>query len=104
MEKGTALPKETRDYVVRINAILGGKDDGTAIFSAKLTRPDGSDVLIDPLAVVAVRAALPGEYGPDVRSVIRLGGRQTQGVREALAELGLNPLMIDAFRNRADPA
>ena len=87
MEKGTALPKETRDYVVRINAILGGKDDGTSIFSARLTRPDGTDVMIDPLAVVAVRAALPGEYGPDVRSVIRLGGRQTQGVREELADV-----------------
>jgi len=87
MQKGTALPKETRDYVVRINAILGGKDDGTSIFSTKLTRPDGSDVLIDPLAVVSVRAALPGEYGPDVRSVIRLGGRQTQGVREELADV-----------------
>ena len=87
LQKGAALPKETRDYVVRINAILGGKDDGTAIFSAKLTRPDGSDVLVDPLAVVAVRAALPGEYAPDVRSVIRLGGRQTQGVREELADV-----------------
>ena len=39
-------------------------------------------MLVDPLAVVAVRAALPGEYGPDVQSVIRLGGRLTQGVRE----------------------
>ena len=87
LQKGAVLPQETRDYVVRINAILGGKDDGTAIFSAKLTRPDGSNVLIDPLAVVAVRAALPGEYGPDVRSVIRLGGRQTQGVREEPADV-----------------
>ena len=87
LEKGRTLPKETRDYIVRINAILGGKDDGTSIFSAKLTRPDGGDVLIDPLAVVSVRAALAGEYGPDVRSVIRLGGRQTQGVREELADV-----------------
>ena len=31
---------------------------------------------------MAVRAALPGEYGPDVQSMIRLGARQTQGVRE----------------------
>ncbi len=84
MLKGRVLPKETRDYVVRINAILGGKDDGTSIFAAKLTRPDGSDILVDPLAVVAVRAALPGEYAGDVQSVIRLGGRQTQGVREDL--------------------
>ena len=87
LEKGRTLPKETRDYIVRINAILGGKDDGTSIFSAKLTRPEGGDVLIDPLAVVSVRAALAGEYGPDVRSVIRLGGRQTQGVREELADV-----------------
>ncbi len=82
MQKGNPLPKETRDYIVRISAILGGKDDGTAIFAAKLTRPDGSEVLVDPLAVMAVRAVLPGEYGPDVQSVIRLGGRMTQGVRE----------------------
>jgi hypothetical protein len=84
MQKGRALPKETRDYVVRINAILGGKDDGTSIFAAKLTRPDGSEILVDPLAVMAVRAALPGEYAGDVQSVIRLGARQTQGVREDL--------------------
>ena len=82
LTKGAPLPEETRAYVVRINAILGGKDDGTSIFAAPLTRPDGSRVLVDPLAVVAVRAALPGEYGPDVQSVIRLGGRLTQGVRE----------------------
>ena len=48
MQKGNPLPKETRDYVVRINAILGGKDDGTSIFAAKLTRPDGSEILVDP--------------------------------------------------------
>jgi soluble lytic murein transglycosylase-like protein len=82
MVKGRPLPQETRAYVVRINAILGGKDDGTAIFAAPLTRPDGSQVLVDPLAVVAVRAVLPGEYAPEVQSVIRLGGRLTQGVRE----------------------
>lgn len=84
MQKGNPLPKETRDYIVRINAILGGADDGTSIFAARLTRPDGSEVLVDPLAVMAVRAVLPGEYGPDVKSVIRLGARQTQGVREDL--------------------
>ena len=71
-----------RGPTVGANSRRAGKDDGTAIFAAKLTRPDGSDVLVDPLAVVAVRAALPGEYGGDVQSVIRLGGRQTQGVRE----------------------
>lgn len=79
---GMALPEETRAYVVRINAILGDKDDGTSIFAAPLTRPDGNQVLVDPLAVITVRAVLPGEYVPNVQSVIRLGGRQAQGVRE----------------------
>ncbi len=37
---------------------------------------------MDPLAVITVRAVLPGEYVPNVQSVIRLGGRQAQGVRE----------------------
>lgn len=42
---------------------------------------------------------------PDQLNGYKLAGRSqnTGRVREALAELGLNPLMIDAFRNRADP-
>ena len=43
---------------------------------------------------------------PDQLNGYRLAGRalDTGRVREALGELGLNPLMVDAFRNRAGPA
>jgi len=43
---------------------------------------------------------------PDQLNGHRLAGRAKDAarVREALGELGLNPLMIDAFRNRAEPA
>ena len=43
---------------------------------------------------------------PDQLNGYRLAGRaqDTGRVREALGELGLNPLLVDAFRNRADTA
>lgn len=43
---------------------------------------------------------------PDKLNGHRLAGRasDTRRVREALSELGLNPLMVEAFRNRADSA
>ena len=87
LAQGTPLPDETRAYVERIDVILNGSGgrDGTTINAVKLTRPDGSTVLIDPLVVRAVRAALPGEYAPEVQSVVRIGERLTQGVREDLA-------------------
>ena len=50
------LPTETRLYMAGINKILGGGADGVLINSAKLTRPDGTTVLIDPIAVNAIRA------------------------------------------------
>jgi hypothetical protein len=83
---GQALPAETNAYVRNIASILstgamlrhGGKAD-----LAKLTRPDGSPVLIDAAAVVSIRLALPGEYAPSVRTVISIG-RLRQGVREDL--------------------
>lgn len=82
MANGTPLPEETRNYVSRIGAILERGGDGAAILSATLTRPDGTSVQIDPVAVQSIRAALPGEYAPGVQTVLRLGGRLTQGVRE----------------------
>jgi soluble lytic murein transglycosylase-like protein len=86
LARGKSLPAETRAYVVRIGAILGkaGGPDGSAIDAVKLTRPDGSDVLIDPLAVSAVRDVLPGEYPDGVQTVLTMG-RLTQGVRETAA-------------------
>ena len=38
--------------------------------------------MIDVATVIQVRAALPGEYAPGVRTVITMG-RLRQGVREA---------------------
>jgi membrane-bound lytic murein transglycosylase B len=80
------LPAETRAYVARVSAILGkaGGPDGASINETKLTRPDGASVLIDPLAVSSIRAAIPGEYPDGVRSVIYMG-RLTQGVQEEIA-------------------
>jgi hypothetical protein len=49
-----------------------------------LTRPDGTGIKIDPAQVIAIRAALPGEYAPEVKSVITLGKHRLQGIREEL--------------------
>jgi hypothetical protein len=75
------LPAETRAYVARIAAILGKSADGALIDAVALTRPDGTPVLVDPLAVSAIRAVFPGEYPDGVQSVLSMG-RLTQGVRE----------------------
>jgi soluble lytic murein transglycosylase-like protein len=85
LTSGTPLPEETRNYVTRIGVILEGGGDGAAIRAATFTRPDGTPVLIDPAAVQSIRATLPGEYAPGVQTVLRLGGRLTQGVREDVA-------------------
>jgi len=53
----------------------------------KLTRPDGSTVLIDPIAVRSIREAGPGEYAPGVRTVINMGVLK-QGVLEDARAVG----------------
>jgi soluble lytic murein transglycosylase-like protein len=80
---GKALPAETQAYVARVGAILDGHGgpDGASINAARFTRPDGSIVLIDPMAVTAVRAVLEGEYAAEVHAVLQMG-RLTQGIRE----------------------
>ena len=78
------LPAETRSYMAGINKILGGGADGVLINSAQLTRPDGTTVLIDPIAVNSIRAVSPGEYTAGVQTVIT-AGRLRQGVKEDLA-------------------
>ena len=85
LTNGAPLPEETRNYVSRIGGILERGGDGAAILAATLTRPDGTSVQIDPVAVQSIRAVLPGEYAPGVQTVLRLGGRLTQGVREDVA-------------------
>ncbi|MGD0192863.1 MAG: lytic transglycosylase domain-containing protein [Rhizomicrobium sp.] len=87
MQHGETLPDETRNYLNRISAILGG---GPARFgrgrTVLLTRPNGEPVLIAAADVATVRPALPGEYAPLVRAVITVG-REHQGVRENAAEV-----------------
>ncbi len=81
------VPDETANYVRDIASILGTGvryRAGSRHALAPLTRPDGSTVMIDAGAVVAIRAALPGEYAPTVQSVITIG-RLRQGVRETAA-------------------
>lgn len=87
---GQKLPTETRNYVTRIAATLGGGGirvggggTGTARL-VKFTRPNGSVVTINMNAIVSVRAALPGEYAPGVHTVITVD-HEMQGVRESLA-------------------
>ena len=82
-----SLPVETENYVRDIASILGTGvryRAGSRNALAPLTRPDGSTVMIDAGTVVAVRAALPGEYAATVQSVISVG-RLRQGVRETAA-------------------
>jgi len=79
------LPAETENYVRNIPSILSTgvmHRAGGPRSLARLTRPDGSAVMIDASAVVSIREALPGEYAPGVQSVIAIG-RLRQGVRES---------------------
>lgn len=80
VEKGGRLPAETRAYVGGITRTLRDIKPGDQD-KVNLTRPDGGTVRLDPDKVTAVRAPLPGEYGPAVKAVIALG-RKSQGVRE----------------------
>ena len=78
-------PAETVAYVAGITAILSGGVPGRAGGAlARLTRPDGTAVMIDCAAVMSVRAALPGEYAPGVQSVVAIQ-KMHQGVRESAA-------------------
>jgi soluble lytic murein transglycosylase-like protein len=85
------LPSETRAYVKGIAHILGDAAAASespkfvaANVPATLTRPDGSLVSIDGAKVDSIRASLPDEYAPGVRTVVAMGPLH-QGVREDLA-------------------
>jgi hypothetical protein len=79
-------PIETVNYVSGITAILSGRAPSrVGGAQVKLTRPDGAPVTIDAAAVLAIRAALPGEYAPGVQTVITIQ-RMRQGVRESIGE------------------
>ncbi|HEX4158876.1 MAG TPA: lytic transglycosylase domain-containing protein [Rhizomicrobium sp.] len=81
------LPAETRSYLLRVTAAVEGRDfvsgGGKPV---RFTRPNGVPVLINPAAVLSIRAALPGEYDPAVHAVITFG-RVHQAVCESLAEV-----------------
>ena len=83
---GTQLPAETQAYIAGISKILGGNGgaDGSSILAVNLTRPDGSPVKVDPIAVLSVRDVFPGEYPDNVKAVLRFD-RRSQGVTEDVA-------------------
>ena len=83
------LPKETRDYVKRIYALLGIEEPRSepvrpAKVIATLTRPGGSTIAIESDKVDKIRAALPNEFVPGVKTVVIMGQRM-QGVLEDIS-------------------
>ena len=87
LERGVRLPAETRAYVGGIAKTLKLQTAKLQIGKSgldlvRLTRPDGAPVRIDPAQVIAVRAAEPGEFAPSVKTVLVLGKRKQQGIRE----------------------
>jgi len=97
MRDAGLLPQETRNYLIRINAKLSPGTPLDRRFTAtlapahtpdlvKFTGADGAPLWIDinAAAPVSVRAAQPGEFGPNIRSVVTVGTQQ-HGVWEAVA-------------------
>jgi hypothetical protein len=82
LERGVRLPAETRAYISGITKTLKLQTGKSGLDLVKLTQPDGAVVKIDPARVTALRAALPGEYAPEVKSVLTLGKHKLQGIRE----------------------
>ncbi|HEY2445119.1 MAG TPA: hypothetical protein VGI20_05210, partial [Rhizomicrobium sp.] len=72
-------------YVSRVTAAIEGRARGVGANPVKFTRPNGLPVMIDPGAVVSIRAAMPGEYAPGVQSVVSVG-RLHQGICESLTQ------------------
>jgi hypothetical protein len=84
---GKKLPAETRAYISGITKVLGHPAKirvASSVHYAKLTRPDGKTVRIDPGEVTGIRAPLPGEYADNVKTVVSIGKRQ-QALREDVA-------------------
>jgi membrane-bound lytic murein transglycosylase B len=79
---GVSLPAETRAYIGGIAKSLKLVTGKSGLDMVSLTRPDGNSIKIDPAQVIAIRAALPGEYAPDVKTVITLGKHKQQAIRE----------------------
>ena len=97
MRDAGLLPQETQNYLIRINAKLSPGTPLDKRFAAtlaparapnpvKFTGANGAPEWIDINAAssVSVRAAQPGEFGPDLRSVVTVGAKK-HGVWEAVA-------------------
>jgi len=80
--KGARLPAETRAYIGSIAKTLNLPTGKSGLDLVKFTRPDGVVVKIDPGQIVAVRAALPGEYADSVKAVLILGKHKQQAIQE----------------------
>jgi soluble lytic murein transglycosylase-like protein len=80
LKDGGLLPAETRLYLVNVTASVEGRR-GAMRGTAQFTRPNGAPILIDCSQVVKLRAPLPEEYAPTVRTVVTVG-KVRQGVRE----------------------
>jgi hypothetical protein len=105
------LPLETRNYIRGIASMLGSGANaqqsdqadnppqqsadapkltrvaaGASDPMAKLTRPDGLQVVIDASTVSGIRSVLPNEYTSGVQSVVSMASH-TQGVLESPADV-----------------
>ncbi|HTT84347.1 MAG TPA: lytic transglycosylase domain-containing protein [Rhizomicrobium sp.] len=81
------LPAETRSYLARVTAAVAGREFLTGHGKpVRFTRPNGLPVLIDPGAVLSIRAVLPGEYASGVNTVITYD-RIHQAVCETLSQV-----------------
>jgi soluble lytic murein transglycosylase-like protein len=80
-----SLPRETQNYLRGIARMLGDTPEPSqpARMVATLTRPNGTSIAVDAETVTSIRAALPNEYVPGVRSVVAMGNKE-QGVIEDL--------------------
>jgi hypothetical protein len=103
LASGKPLPAETRTYVARVGAILEGSGDGSVINAATFTRPDGTPVLVDPMAVSAIRGVSAGEYPDGVQSVLTMG-RMTQAVRDSAHCRSVAQFWSRQVRFRARPS
>jgi membrane-bound lytic murein transglycosylase B len=98
MRDAGLLPQETQNYLIRINAKLSPRTPLDKRFTATIAAPqrtpnpvkftgaNGAPEWIDinAASAVSVRAAQPGEFGPNVRSVVTVGNAK-HGVWEAVA-------------------
>jgi soluble lytic murein transglycosylase-like protein len=80
LARAQLLPLETRSYLVNVTAAIANRGR-----LARLTRPNGSTVLIDVGLVSSIRSALPDEYPACVQAVIAVG-KLKQGVCETVAD------------------